>query len=130
MASATGVEGTIGYIIFAYGIFDIENEDIWKWFMEQLHRAIRYVPNLVICTNASKGLEKAVGVVFPNAEYRECMRYLYQNFMKHYTGDVFTNHLYPAARSYTTRLLKTSCLMSPSCIFKSKATIFKSPLDC
>jgi len=39
-------------------------------------------------------------------EYRECMRHLYSNFMKHYQGDVFTDHLYPAARSYTEGLFK------------------------
>ena len=63
--------------------------------------AIGDVPNLVISTDACKGLETAVGAVFPQAENRECMRHLYQNFMKHYSGDVFTAHLYPAARSYT-----------------------------
>ena len=26
---------------------------------------------------------------------------MYNNFMKHYLGDVFTNHLYPAVRDYT-----------------------------
>jgi hypothetical protein len=74
--------------------------------MEQLHRVIRDVPNLAICTAASKGLEKAIGHVFPHVEYRECMRHLYQNFMKHYTGDAFTDHMYPVARSYTTELFQ------------------------
>jgi len=74
--------------------------------MQQLHIAIGDVPNLVICTDACKGLEKVVGAVFPNAENRECMRHLYQNFMKHYTGDVFTDHLYPVARSYTKGIFK------------------------
>ena len=59
------------------------------------------MPNLVICTDACKGLETAVGVVFPEAENRECMRHLYQNFLKKYSGDVITEHLYPAAKSYT-----------------------------
>ena len=45
--------------------------------MEELHRAVGDVPNLVMCTDASKGLEKAVGAVLPNAEYRECIRHLY-----------------------------------------------------
>ena len=44
--------------------------------------------------------------MFPTAEYRECMRHLYGNFMKYYQGDVFTEHLYPAARSYTEGLFK------------------------
>ncbi|XP_066396152.1 uncharacterized protein [Miscanthus floridulus] len=78
----------------------------WKWFMEQLHKAIGSPEGLVICTDACKGLRSAVGVVFPQAECRECMRHLYSNFMKHYQGDVFTDHLYPAARSYTEGLFK------------------------
>ena len=69
--------------------------------MQNLHRAIGDPLGLVICSDACKGLEKVVGAVFPHAENRECMRHLYQNFMKHYSGDVFTDHLYPAARSYT-----------------------------
>jgi hypothetical protein len=88
LASATGVDGHNWLYHTAYEIFDIENEDNWKWFLEQLHRAIGDVPSLVICTDASKGLENAVGNVFP-VEYRECMRHLYQNFIKHYIGDVF-----------------------------------------
>jgi transposase-like protein len=63
-------------------------------------------PGLVIYSDACKGLEKAVGAVFQQAENRECMRHLYQNFMKHYSGDVFTDHLYHAARSYTYGMFK------------------------
>jgi len=85
----------------AYAIFDSEIEDNWKWFMEQLHRAIGSPEGFVICTNGCKGLGSAVGAVLPQAKYRECMRHLYSNFMKHYQGYVFTDHLYPAARSYT-----------------------------
>jgi len=90
----------------AYVIFDCENEDNWKWFMQQLRRAVGSPHGLVICTNACKCLEKAVGDVFPEAEYRECMRHLYSNFMKHYTGDVFITHLYLAVRSYTKGLFR------------------------
>jgi len=77
LASATGVDGHNWLYHIAYAIFDKENEDNWVWFMEQLHRAIGNVPNLVICTDACKGLETAIGAVFPNAENRECMRHLY-----------------------------------------------------
>ena len=47
-----------------------------------------------------------MGVVFPQAENRECMRHMYSNFMKHFSGDVFTDHLYPAAKSYTDYMFK------------------------
>ena len=101
LASATSVDGHNWLYHIAYAIFDSETEDNWKWFMEHLCKVIGDVPNLVICTDACKGLETAVGAVFPQAENRECMRHLYQNFMKHYSGEVITDHLYPAARSYT-----------------------------
>ena len=68
--------------------------------MENLHAVIGDPPGLVLCSDACKGLEKAMWVVFPQAENRECMRHLYQNFMKHYSGDVFTKHMYPTTRSY------------------------------
>ena len=74
--------------------------------MEHLQRAVGTPEGLVICTDACKGLDTAVGAVFPTVEHRECMRHLYGNFMKYYQGDVFTEHLYPAARSYTEYIFK------------------------
>jgi hypothetical protein len=85
----------------AYGVFNTETKDNWKWFIQNLHRVVGDPPRLVICSDACKGLEKAVGAIFPQAENRECMMHLYKNCMKHYSSDVFTDHLYPAARSYT-----------------------------
>ena len=106
LASATAVDGHNWLYHLAYAVFDSETEENWTWFMVQLQRAIGTTGGLVICTDACKGLETTVGAVFPTAEYRECMRHLYGNFMKHFQGDVFTDHLYPAARSYTEYMFK------------------------
>lgn len=106
LASATSVDGHNWLYYVAYGIFETETEDNWTWFMQQLYKAVGCPQGLVICTDACKGLETAVGAVFPQAEYRECMRHLYSNFIKYYQGDVFTEHLYPAARAYTEGLFK------------------------
>jgi transposase-like protein len=57
--------------------------------MHQVHRAVGSPSGFVICTDACKGLETAVGVVFPEAEYRECMRHLYGNFMKHFLASIW-----------------------------------------
>ena len=66
------------------------------------HRVLgRGSPLPSLCSDACKGLETAVGAIFPQAENRECTRHMYNNFMKHFSGDVFTDHLYPAARNYT-----------------------------
>ena len=106
LASATAVDGHNWLYHLAYAVFDSETEENWTWFMVQLQRAIGTTGGLVICTDACKGLETTVGAVFPTTEYRECMRHLYGNFMKHFQGDVFTDHLYPAARSYTEYMFK------------------------
>ena len=57
--------------------------------MSQLHKAIGHLPVLAICTDACKGLEKAVKDVFPQAEHRECFRHLMHNFIKRFGGDIF-----------------------------------------
>jgi hypothetical protein len=106
LVSATGVDGHNWLYHIAYGIFESETEDNWTWFLENLHKAIGDPPGLVLCSDACKGLEVAITNVFPNAENRECMRHLYSNFMKHYSGDVFTDHLYPAAKNYTEYMFK------------------------
>ena len=48
----------------------LKNEDNWTWFMKNLRRAVGSPDGLVICTDACKGLENAVGAVFLEAEYR------------------------------------------------------------
>ena len=101
LASATSVDGHNWLYYVAYGVFDSETEDNWVWFMQQLRKAVGCPEGLVISTDACKGLEKAVDKAFPEAEHRECMRHLYSNFMKKFRGPIFTQHLYPAARSYT-----------------------------
>ncbi|WVZ74472.1 hypothetical protein U9M48_022651 [Paspalum notatum var. saurae] len=81
LAAATGVDGHNWLFNVAFAVFDSETENNWKWFMGQLRMAIGAPTGLVICTDACKGLEIAVGA--------------------YYTCDVFTEHLYLAARSYT-----------------------------
>jgi transposase-like protein len=48
---------------------------------------------LAICTDACKGLELAVKIVFSQAEMRECFRHLMENMKKHFTGDVFAKNM-------------------------------------
>ena len=65
LASATGVDGHNWLYHIAYAIFESETKDNWKWFLQQLHKVVGDVPNLVICIDECKGLETAVGSVFP-----------------------------------------------------------------
>ena len=98
LAAAVGVDGHNWMYPVAYGFIASETTDNWTWFMEQLKKAIGDPPLLAICSDACKGLEKAVGSVFPNAEQRECFYHLVKNFQKRFRG---FGQIYPAARAYT-----------------------------
>jgi transposase-like protein len=67
--------------------------------MSQLKRAIGDLPLLAVSTDACKGLENAVKVVFRNAEKRECIKHLMQNLVKKFRGKVYSR-MWPAARAY------------------------------
>jgi len=67
LASATGVDGHNWLYHIAFGVFDSETEDSWKWFLENLHSVIGDPPGLVIYSDACKGLEKAAGGCFPTS---------------------------------------------------------------
>nr|AAP12925.1 transposon protein, putative, mutator sub-class [Oryza sativa Japonica Group] len=116
LASATSVDGHNWLFYVSYAIFDLATDDNWLWFMKQLNRAIGCPEGLVISTDACKGLEKAVSAAFSDpVEHRECIRHLYVNFLKKYHGSVITEHLYPAARSYTEEGFKCGFGESSKC---------------
>jgi hypothetical protein len=99
MAAATTIDGHNWMYPLAFGYIDGETDDNWVWFMSQLKKAIGDLPLLFVCTDACKGLENSVKLVFPQADQRECFRHLMQNFVKRFGGDIFSK-MYPTARAY------------------------------
>jgi hypothetical protein len=101
LASASAVDGHNWLFPVAYGVFESESANSWKWFFEKLQLAIGSPPGLVISTDVGKGIDSAVTSVFSNGvEHRECMRHLVKNFQKKYRGVVFKKHLWPSCRAY------------------------------
>lgn len=100
MPAALALDGHNWMFPVAFGFFESETKESWIWFMEQLRKAIGPMEHLAICTDACKGLESAVKLVFPWAEKRECFRHLMENMKKHFTGDVYGKNMWPAARAY------------------------------
>ena len=101
MPTALALDGHNWMFPLAFGFFESETKDNWVWFMQQLRKAIGPMDPLAICTDACKGLESAVKLVFPQAEMRECFRHLMENMKKYYSGDVYGKNMWPAARAYS-----------------------------
>ncbi|XP_078176238.1 uncharacterized protein LOC144569652 [Carex rostrata] len=101
LAAAAGVDGHNWFYPVAYGVFDLETNENWGWFMAQLKRAIGTPPGLAISSDAGKGLGNAIASVFPDSKHRECMRHLMSNFKKKFHGEIFDTHMWPAAKAYT-----------------------------
>jgi hypothetical protein len=66
----------------AIGIFQSETKASLTWFMMQLKSCLGPVSPLAIHTDACKGLENAVKVVFPHAEQREFFGHMWMNLIK------------------------------------------------
>ncbi|KAK1617284.1 hypothetical protein QYE76_022801, partial [Lolium multiflorum] len=103
LVAATAVDGHNWMFPVAYGVLEVESEESWTWFLQNLRDLIGHPPGLVIHTDACKGLESAVEAVFPGVEHRECMRHLVQNFTKKFKGKVFTDNLWPASYTCSSR---------------------------
>jgi hypothetical protein len=97
LAAACGLDGQNWMYPVAFGFLDSETQDNWRWFMDNLRKAIRDPPLLVVSSDACKGLENVANVVFPHVEQRECFRHLMKNYVKKYAG---AKHMYPAVRAY------------------------------
>ena len=70
--------------------------------MMQLKRCLGPVSPLAVHTDACKGLENAVMIVFPHAKQRECFGHMWMNLIKKIRGEEF-GRMWLAARSYTTQ---------------------------
>ncbi|GJY27396.1 integrase [Tanacetum coccineum] len=68
------------------GLVNVENKDIWTWFLELLLEDLGSSRGngLTLMSDQHKSLMEVVKDVMPNAEHRQCARHIYENFRKQY----------------------------------------------
>lgn len=83
---ATAVDGNEGFFPVAFAIVDVETDDNWLWFLEQLKSAISTLQPMTFVSDREKGLKKSVLEVFENAHHGYSIYYLMENFKKNLKG--------------------------------------------
>ena len=70
LVAASAIDGHNWLFPVAFGVLEVESEESWVWFLQQLRNIIGTPSGLVIHTDTCKGLETAVEIVFPGVEHR------------------------------------------------------------
>ncbi|KAK6153290.1 hypothetical protein DH2020_012929 [Rehmannia glutinosa] len=87
LLTATAVDADDGFFPVAFSIVDTENEENWRWFLEQLKSALSTssLP-LTFVSDMEKGLKKPVHEVFSNAYHGYSMYHLMESFKRNLRG--------------------------------------------
>ncbi|XP_057968829.1 uncharacterized protein LOC131158175 [Malania oleifera] len=84
--SATAVDGNDGLFPVAFAIVDVENNDNWHWFLEQLKFALSTSQSITFVSDREKGLKNFVLEIFKNAHYGYSLYHLMEKFKKNLRG--------------------------------------------
>jgi len=101
---ACAVDGHNWMYPVVVGVIDSETNENWIWFMKRLRDVIGSPLGLTLYTDCGQAVMAGVSEVFPNAEHRECMWHLVQNFKKRFHGQVFDDHLWASSYSWNSYL--------------------------
>ena len=99
--AACSIDGNGQLVPIAYGIADIEDNNNWNWFMENLQ-----ISNCIIIENKysfisyqEKGIMKAIFDVFHGCQQCFCVKHIEKNVKKRLDGRLVVSDLWGAART-------------------------------
>ncbi|XP_022749618.1 uncharacterized protein LOC111299020 isoform X2 [Durio zibethinus] len=86
LLTATALDGDDGIFPVAFAIVDIENDDSWHWFLEQLRSAVSISHSITFVSDRDKGLMKHVLEIFENSYHGYSIYYLMDSFIQNLKG--------------------------------------------
>lgn len=86
LLTATSVDGDDCAFPVAFAIVDVENNDSWSWFLEQLKSHVSASRAITFLADRQKGLMETVLKVFENGCYGHSIYHLLDDFMKNLKG--------------------------------------------
>ncbi|XP_074301116.1 uncharacterized protein LOC141632468 [Silene latifolia] len=100
---AVGLDGNNNIYPVAWAIVEVQNGESWCWFLRLLMEDFGMEEGLgiTIMSDRQKGIREAFNVVTPKAHVRYCVRHIWANFKLQFTGLVFKQAFWNAARAST-----------------------------
>ncbi|KAM3374531.1 hypothetical protein P3S68_013245 [Capsicum galapagoense] len=86
LLTATAVDADDGFFPVAFAVIDIENDDSWRWFLEQLKSALSNSQSLTFISDREKNLKNSVLEVFENASHGYSIFHLLESFKRNMKG--------------------------------------------
>ncbi|KAF7153246.1 hypothetical protein RHSIM_Rhsim01G0059300 [Rhododendron simsii] len=86
LLTATALDGDDGFFPVAFAIVDVENDDHWLWFLEQLKSALPNMETITFVSDREKGLKEHLVKVFGNAYHGYSLYHLLESFKKNLKG--------------------------------------------
>ncbi|XP_074277285.1 uncharacterized protein LOC141600927 [Silene latifolia] len=105
---AVELDGNNNIYPVAWAVVEVENRDSWTWFLELLSHDIEKVDEegLTVMSDRHKGLVEALDNVVPKANIRFCARHIWATFKLRWSGQLFKETFWAAARALTMAYLK------------------------
>ncbi|KAM6569715.1 hypothetical protein CsatB_017700 [Cannabis sativa] len=85
----------------AFAIVDSGNLNSWTYFIRKLKEMIGDVENLAFVSDRHQSIVRALDIVFPDAQHGACYHHIIMNINHKFKTDVFTNHIYTCAYTYS-----------------------------
>ncbi|KAH0638863.1 hypothetical protein KY285_035449 [Solanum tuberosum] len=87
----------VAYVVIA----DAESKETWSWFLTNLGYDLEITNShhIAFMSDRQMGLIGAVKDLFPEAEHRNCVRHMYQNFRQKHKGKALKDLVWNAARA-------------------------------
>ncbi|KAK4853081.1 hypothetical protein QYF36_003476 [Acer negundo] len=86
LLTATAVDGDDCVFPVAFALVDVEHDDNWNWFLEQLRSAVSTSESITFVSDKQKGLMESVLKVFENAHHGYSIYHLLDDFIKNLKG--------------------------------------------
>ncbi|CAA7031669.1 unnamed protein product [Microthlaspi erraticum] len=86
LLTASALDGDDGVLPVALALVDVETDETWRWFLEQLKVSLPSLRPLTFVSDREKGLVSPVLEIFENARHGYSIHYLMEDFMRSLRG--------------------------------------------